>query len=88
MRLAVVVFLGSLAVSACFLGWDEVDDCGVDEVCLACQTDDDCVAGYTCCGKTWSCYHRQEDKAMACSLGCWTPDPSPCGCIDGRCQFH
>lgn len=86
--LALPVSLVVLYFSGCYLDWEYVDDCGQDGVCLECKSDDDCSSGYSCCGETWFCFHRQEDTAPVCQLACTHPDPDPCGCVEGQCRFH
>ena len=79
----------AMSLSACKaagLGWDEVDYCPEDG-CTACDSDDDCVSGTSCCSETMYCLHRDDGFAV-CDLGCREPDPPPCACDDGRCRFE
>jgi len=79
-----------LALAGCTWGWDEVDYCGPDKVCVPCASDGECVIGSSCCGKTFFCYHRNEDEFGVCSLGCPEPDPPACSCDleRRRCRFE
>lgn len=88
-HLGVVLFVATVLATAagCSWGWDEVDYCGPDGVCVPCTRDDECRVTSSCCGKTHFCYHRQEDPFSTCSLGCSVPEPSSCVCDNGRCRF-
>lgn len=75
-----------LSLSGCAWSWDKVDHCDTGG-CDECQSDEDCVVGYSCCGNTFFCMH-QEEQLLVCQLACYVPREPACRCIDGLCTFE
>jgi len=77
--------MAGLALTGCALTWEKADFCDTGG-CDECQTDQDCVTGYSCCSETLYCLHRDEEL-IVCQLGCYEPQAPACTCVDGRCRF-
>ncbi len=85
--LALLVAVAALCCAGCAPGWERFDSCGMDDICIPCDVDEDCISYHSCCGQVLYCAHQDEDSADICNLGCYEPPPPPCTCIDSRCQF-